>query len=145
MQKPTENLLKVNGHLLEEVVTFKYLGVWIISDLSIMKLHAPKPDELWDTCTERLHHNYCKPDSIISLCKSQVLPILDYALVISEPHLKKDKLLLEAVQLQVTRLASRQWKENSTSLNQRFKLPTLECRRIYFKLLLTYLQIFKWV
>ena len=47
--------MEVNGHLLEEVVTFKYLGVWISSDLSILKLHAPKPDEFWDTCTERLH------------------------------------------------------------------------------------------
>ena len=68
---------------------------------------------------------YRKPDTIISLYKSQVLPILDYTSVVWEPHLKKDKLLLEAVQLQATRMASRQWKENSVSLNQRFERPSL--------------------
>ena len=119
---------------LREVVTFKYLGVWISSNLSILKLHAPKPDEYM----YRTFAPYSKPDTIISLYKSQVLPILDYASVVWEPHLKKDKLLLEAVQLQATRMASRQWKENSVSLNQRFELLTLESRRKYFKLLLTY-------
>ena len=71
----------------------------------------------------RMFTPYCEPDTIISLYKSQVLPILDFASVVWEPHLKKDKILLEAVQLQVTRMASRQWKENSVSLNQRFELP----------------------
>ena len=132
--------VEVNGHQIEEVITFKYLGVWISSDLSWTK-------HIEITCSKarrvlgymyRTFAPYCEPDTIISLYKSQVLPILDYASVVWEPHLKKDKLLLEAVQLQATRMASRQWKENGVSLNQRFELPTLENRRKYFKLLLTY-------
>ena len=83
---------------------------------------------------------YCKPDTIISLYKFQVLPILDYASVVWEPHLKKNKLLLEAVQLQGTRMASRQREENSVLLNRRFELPTLESRRKYLNY---YLQAFK--
>ena len=68
------------------------------------------------------------------LYKSQVLPILDYTSVVWEPHLKKDKLLLGAVQLQATRMASKQ--ENSVSLNQRFELQTLESRCKYLILLI---------
>ena len=81
---------------------------------------------------------YCDPPTIISLYKSQVLPLLDYASVVWDPHLKKDKLLLESAQLFATRIASKSWKENSVSLNQRFELSTLEHSRQYFKLLLTY-------
>ena len=131
--------VEVNRHLLEEVVTFKYLGLWISSDLSWTK-------HIEITCSKARRvlaymygtfAPYCEPDTTISLHKSQVLSIQDYASGVWEPHLKKDKLLLEAVQLQATRMASRQWKENIASLNQRFELPTLECRRKYFKLLLT--------
>ena len=55
--------------------------------------------------------------------------------------MKKDKVLLEAVQLQATMMAGKQWKENSVSLNQRFEHSSLESRRKYFKLS----QVFKWV
>ena len=128
--------VEVNGHQIEEVVTFKYLGVWISSDLSWTK-------HIEITCSKarqvlgymyRTFALYCEPNTIY---KSQVLPIRDYASVVWEPHLKKDKLLLEAVQLQATRMASRQWKEKSVLLNERFELPTLESRCKYFKLLLT--------
>ena len=61
--------------------------------------------------------------------------------VVWEPHVKKDKVLLEAVQLQATMMAGKQWKENSVSLNQRFEHSSLESRRKYFKLS----QVFKWV
>ena len=118
----------------KEVVTFKYLGGWISCDLSILKLHTPKPDEFWDTWyMYRTFAPYCTPDTIISLYKSQVLPIIDYASVVWEPHMKKFKLLLEAVRLQATRMASRQWKESSASLGQRFELTTLECRCKYYQ------------
>ena len=88
-------------------------------------------------CTELLLHTAIHLPSF-PLYKSQVLPLLDYASVVWDPHLKKDKLLLESVQLFATRIASKSWKENSVSLNRRFELSTLEHRRQYFKLLLTY-------
>ena len=40
---------------------------------------------------------HCDQASIIALYKSQVLPILEYACVVWDPHLKKDQLLLESV------------------------------------------------
>ena len=79
------NQVEVDGHQIEEVVTFKYLGVWISSGLSWTK-------HIEITCSKarrvlgymyRMFAPYCEPDTIISLYiislyKSQVLPILDY-------------------------------------------------------------------
>ena len=130
----------INGFLIEEVQHFKYLGVWISSDLTWTKhieIVSCKARRVLGYMY-RTFAPYCDSHTIISLYKSQVLPLLDYASVVWDPHLKKDKLLLESVQLYATRMASKSWKESSDSLNQRFELPTLEHRRQYFKLLLTY-------
>ena len=136
--------VEVNGYQLEEAVIFKYLGAWISSDLSWTKhieITCSKAKWVLGYCTEHLHRIVNLTPSFLYTNPRQVLPILDYASVVWEPHLKKDKLLLVAVQRQATRMASRQGKENSASLNQIFKLPTLECRRKYYY----YLQVFKWV
>ena len=81
---------------------------------------------------------YCNSNTIISLYKSQVLPILDYASVVWDPHLKKDKLLLDSVQLFAMRMASRSWKSDSQALSTQYELPSLSSRRSYFKLLYTF-------
>ena len=61
--------VEVNGHQIEEVVTFKYLDVWISSDLSWTK-------HIEITCSKarrvlgymyRTFAPYCEPDTIISL------------------------------------------------------------------------------
>ena len=59
-----------------------------------------------------------------------------------EPHLKKDQILLESVQLFATRLSSQQWSANSETLNQHFNLPSLTDRCNYLKLLFTYKLVF---
>ena len=81
---------------------------------------------------------HCNQDSIIALYKCQVLPILEYACVVCDLHLKKDQQLLESVQLFATRMAARSWTSDSESLNHHFQLPSLSSRRIYFKVLSTY-------
>ena len=81
---------------------------------------------------------HCNQDSIIALYKCQVLPILEYACVVWDPHLKRDQQLLESVQLFATRMAARSWTSDSESLNHHFHLPSLSSRRIYFKVLSTY-------
>ena len=126
--------------LIQSVSHFKYLGVWISDDLS------------WSTHVEvicckarrllgymfRTLSPHCDQASIISLYKSLILPILEYACVVWDPHLKQDQLLLESVQLFAMRLASHSWKSDSESLNQHFQLPSLSSRRAFFRMLTTY-------
>ena len=80
---------------------------------------------------------FCKPETIITLYKSQVLPIIDYACVVWDPHLKKDQCLLGSVQTFALRMASRSWRVDAEELNSQFQLATLTSRRSYFKLLMT--------
>ena len=68
--------------------------------------------------------------------------MLEYACVVWDPHLKKDQLLLESVQLFATRLYSQQWSAKSDIQNQYFNLPSLLDRRKYFMLLFTCKLVF---
>ena len=132
--------LYLNNVQIESVSYFKYLGVWISDDLSWSK-------HVESICCKarrilgymfRTFSPHCNQASIIALYKCQVLPILEYACVVWDPHLKRDQLLLESVQLFATRMAARSWTTDSESLNHHFQLPSLSSRRAYFKLLTTY-------
>ena len=93
--------LLLNGSKLEKVSHFKYIGVWISDDLSWSK-------HIESICSKscrtlgyifRTFSPCCEPEAVLSLYKSQVLPVLEYACVVWNPHLKKDQLLLQSVQL----------------------------------------------
>ena len=132
--------LNLNGSVIQPVEHYKYLGVWISSDLTWTK-HVENV-----SCKARrllgfmfrTFSPFCKPETIITLYKSQVLPIVDYACVVWDPHLKKDQYLLESVQTFALRMASRSWRVNAEELNSQFQLPTLTSRRSYLKLLMTF-------
>ena len=64
----------------------------------------------------------------IKLYKSQVVPILDYACVVWDPHFKKDKEALESIRLFATRMAAKVWNGSADELNERFSVPTLSQR-----------------
>ena len=67
-----------------------------------------------------------------------VLPILDYASVVWDPHLKKDQQLLDSVQHFALKIASRSWNSSSATLHNQYKITPLINRRHYFKLLVTF-------
>ena len=128
--------LYINNIQIEHVSHFKYLGVWISDDLTWSK-------HVESVCCKarrilgymfRTFSPHCNQDLIIALYKCQVLPILEYACIVWDPHLKKDQLLLESVQLFATRMAA----SDSESLNHHFQFPSLSSRRTYFKVLSTY-------
>jgi len=131
----------VSGSPLEVVKCFKYLGVWISDDLS-WSLHIES------VCSRarrllgfmyRFFSPHCDSETILMLYKSQVLPILDYACVVWDPHLKKDKLLLESVQHFALKIIDRSWHaESNNALRLKYGLPTLEARRSYFCTLTTF-------
>ena len=132
--------LYLNGSVIQPVEHYKYLGVWISSDLTWSK-HVEsiscKARRLLGFMF-RTFSPFCKPEAIITLYKSQVLPVVDYACVVWDPHLKRDQYLLESVQTFALRMASRSWRVNAEELNSQFQLPTLTSRRSYFKLLMTF-------
>ena len=88
--------LYLNNVQIESVSHFRYLGVWISDDLSWSK-------HVESICCKarrilgymfRTFPPHCNQASIIAHYKCQVLPILEYACVVSDPHLKRDQLLL---------------------------------------------------
>ena len=84
----------------------------------------------------RTFHEFNNPDVILTLYKTQVFPILDYACVVWDPYLKKDCKL--DVQVFFMRIASGLWRCGLTSMTGKFNLPSLVNGRIYFKLLTAY-------
>ena len=135
-QKSHPSLL-LDSSPLEQVSHFKYLGVWISDDLTWTK-HISAV-----TCKARrllgfifrTFSPFCSSDAIITLYKAQVLPILDYACIVWDPHLKKDSSLIENVQLFAARMATKSWRANASTLNETLNLPTITSRRKYFKVL----------
>jgi len=137
---PKRNLLKnfpplyINNIQIESVSHFKYLGVWISDDQTWSK-HV---ESICCKARRILGHMFrtfsphCNQDSIIALYKCQVLPILEYACAVWDPHLKRDQLLLESVQLFATSMAAHSRTSDSESLNHHFQLPSLSSHRTYF-------------
>ena len=128
----------LNGIQIERVRHFKYLGIWLSDDLTWSK-------HIESVCCKaqrllgyiyRAFSPHCFPESILPLYKTQVLPILEYGCVIWDPHLKKDKKLLESVQYFAIQITTKTWSSHNTSLPH--ELPSLESRRQYHKLLYTF-------
>ena len=118
---------------LDQVAHFKYLGVWISDDLSWSKHVSAiscKARRLLGFIF-RTFSPHCSPETIITLYKAQVLPILDYACIVWDPHLKKDCLQIENVQLFATRIVTKSWRANASTLNKSLNLPPVSSRRAY--------------
>ena len=61
----------------------------------------------------------------------KALPVLDYACIVWDPHLKKDCLLIENIQLFAARMATKSWRANASTLNETLNLPPIASRRAY--------------
>ena len=130
----------LNGRQLEKVKHFKYLGLWISDDLSWtyhIEAVCSKARRMLGFIY-RFFSPHCDANTILTLYRAHVLPILDYASVVWDPHLKKDQQLLDSVQHFALKIASRSWNSSSTTLHNQFKIAPLINRRQYFKLLVTY-------
>ena len=130
----------VNGKPLECVKHFKYLGLWISHDLS-WSYHIEA------VCSRarrmlgfiyRYFSPHCNASTILTLYRAHILPTLDYASVVWDPHLKKDQQLLNSVQHFALKIASRSWNSSSETLHSQFEMTSLIKRRQYFKLLTTF-------
>ena len=107
--------LLLDGLQLEQVRHYKYLGV-IVNDNLTWSDHI-------DSVTARSRrllgflyrtfYSHCGKVAFVRLYRSLVLPILDYASIVWDPHLVKDIKQLESVQTFACRVATRSWSASS--------------------------------
>ena len=141
---PSSPLL-LEGHPLDQVKMFKYLGVLLSHDLSWgehVQSVCSKARKILGLLYRRFYNN-APSNSLVQLYLSLVRPHLDYASAIWPPHVKKDKIALENVQKFACRMATRSWDSSYQDLLDFVDLPSLECRRLETRLCLLYKIIYK--
>ena len=126
---------------LEEVATFRYLGVLIRNNLSWS-------DHIAGICVRtrkilgllyRQFYTDSSSETLKQLYLSLVRPHLEYAAQLWDPHTRRDTDRLEAVQKFALKLVSRRWDCGYDELPDLVGIPTLCERRLHLKLA----QVFK--
>ena len=136
---PSSPLL-LEGHSLEQVEMFKYLGVLLSHDLSWgehVQSICSKARKILGLLYRRFYNN-APGSALLQLYISLVRPHLDYASAIWSPYLSKDKTELENVQKFACRMATGLWDSGYQDLLELADLPSLECRRLETRLSLLY-------
>ena len=130
--------LTLCGTQIEQVTSFKYLGVTISQDLS-WNLHIA------GTCSRarrllgfiyRSFGGGTEPRALVRLYSSLVLPVLDYCSSIWDPLFKTLVDKLEKVQSFAARLVTGRWMDPVEDLSQSLGWPLLAKRRVFQKLCL---------
>ena len=128
---PSSPLL-LEGHSLERVEMFKYLGVLLSHDLSWgehVQAICSKARKIFGLLYRRFYNN-APSSTLLQLYISHVRPHLDYASAIWSPYLSKDKIELENIQKFACCMATGLWDSSYQDLLELVDLPTLECRRL---------------
>ena len=130
---------------LEQVSSFKYLGVTLSSTLS-WSTHISL------TCSKakkqigyiyRHFYAHSSPQSLLKLYMSIVLPVLSYCSSVWDPHTLSDISKLEKVQHFALKMCSKNWSADYHSLLSTFNIPCLSSHRSISKLILLHKFIFK--
>ena len=136
-RNPTVSIpLLLNGLPLQIVNSYKYLGFIISSDLSWsnhIEYICNKAKRMLGILYRQFSSN-SNETALIRLYLTLVRPLLEYGAEVWHPHLIKDTLALENIQKLALRICSKQWQMSYFDLLDRFKLPTLENRRLFLSL-----------
>jgi len=103
--------LYLGNTTLEQVKTFKYLGVFLSSDLN----WTPHVENICSKARKlvglpyRQFYNNVSSDAMFKLYTAVIRPQLEYAAEVWDPHLQKNVELLKNVQKQALRMCARQW------------------------------------
>ena len=130
--------LMLCGAEIEQVTTFKYLGVTISDDLS-WNVHV---SGICSRARRMLGFMYrcfgggVDPKALEHLYKSMVMPILDYCSSVWDPTFLTSIAKLEKVQSFAARLVTGRWEAPSEELRASLGWPLLANRRAYLKLCL---------
>ena len=129
-------VLTINGSPLERVDAYKYLGIWITSDLTWSK----QVMEVYKKARQKIGILYCKyyqfatPPTMLKLYLSCIQPDLEYAIPAWDPHQHGLINSLEAVQKFAMRVCTKQWSSNYSALLNAYGVPSLRKRRLILKL-----------
>lgn len=123
---------KISTGTVAEATEYKYLGLTISNKLT----WSSHIENICTAATRKLgllRHRLknAPPDAKLLAYKTYVLPKVEYASVIWDPHYKKDKQRLEMVQRRAVRFIFNKYKrtDSPSSLMLANKIPTLEQRR----------------
>ena len=114
--------LQINGVAMERVDDYKYLGVWISSNLSWSKHIA-------EVC-RKCYKNASK-DMMLKLYLSCIRPDLEYAAPVWSPHLKGQIEDIESVQKLALRVCCKSWDVHYQMLLSKSNIPSLSKRRLF--------------
>ena len=123
----------LNGSPLEQVFSYKYLGVYLASDMR-WRTHI---DHICTVARKligllyRQFYNIVDSTSLLELYRSMIRPHLEYAAAVWDPHLARDKDQLEKVQKFALRMCCKSWEDGYHML---LEDCGLEARRQYLKL-----------
>ena len=128
-------LLSVNGHTLEQVQSFKYLGLLLLTchGLNTLKVLALGQGNSWEWYITASHSS---PETLFR--ESMVWPHLEYASQVGNPYLQKDIKLLEGVQKFAVRICSKNYDSSYKDLLDTFELPEIFYSRLCLRLSLLF-------
>ena len=132
----TPPTILLNGLPLERVSEYKYLGVYISSDLS-WSLHINNICSNARKLVGMFHRRFFSimdANTNKQLYVTYIRPHLEYACQVWDPHLRKDIDALESVQKFALRACTKQWAAPYQALLTSSNLPELVARRCQMKL-----------
>ena len=132
--RPAPNI-SLQGHCIEQVSSFKLLGVTVSDDLSWR-------DHILSVCARSkkllgfIYRDFgvASKSCLNQLYKSLVLPVLDYSSAVWDPPHKIHQEALEGVQSFAARIVSHRWNVDSDQLKLSLLWPSLSTRRLVQKL-----------
>ena len=137
--------ISLHGHPLEQVSSFKYLGVTLSSNLSWSQ-HidniCSKARKVLGILYRRFYPD-CSTETLVQLYISLVRPHMEYACPVWAPYTSKDISKLESVQKFALRMALHNWSAGFSDISNHLSIPSLQARRSELKLCLLYKIVHK--
>ena len=121
---------------LQEVDSYKYLGILLSSDLSWaqhIQSICGKAKKLAGLIYRRFSQ-HSNPESLLQMYVALALPHLEYASPVWSTSKVGEIISLENVQKFALRMCAKQWETSYDELLQLFSLPSLQDRRLYLDL-----------
>ena len=125
--------LKLDVSSLEQVYSYKYLGLNLTPNLSWSD-HIHSISTKAKKLLYRRFYRNTDSQSLLRLCLALVRPHTEYARQVWNPHMQKYIDQLERVQKFALRMCAKQWDVDYTDLLTHFNLPSLANHRRYLSL-----------